>query len=122
MKRSLLILALGAALALPAWAQSDDDSSSSTPPPHHHGHGAGLTKAEWTELKTAHEDALKADPSLATDGKALREQFKAYMKKMHDGMVAADPDVKPILEKLEAGHHHHHGPPPSDSGSDDSNN
>ena len=37
------------------------------------------------------------------------------MQKMHDAMVKADPNVEPILAKLEAGHHHH-GPPPGDDG------
>ena len=74
-----------------------------------------LTQDERAELKAAHDAAIKADPSLETDGKALQEQFKAYEKKMHDAMVAADPKVEPILAKFKGGHH---GPPPGDGGGD----
>lgn len=75
-----------------------------------------MTQDERTELKTAHDDAVKANPDLATEGKKLHEEMDAYMKKMHDAMVKADPNVEPILKKLEAGHHHHGPPPPDDDG------
>jgi Spy/CpxP family protein refolding chaperone len=122
MKSTLLIAALSLCLAAPLWAQSDDSSDTSTTPPKghhwHHGGGSQLTQDERTELKTAHDTAIKDNPDLATEGKKLHEEMHAYMKKMHDAMVTADPNVKPILDKLEAGHHHH-GPPPAD---DDSSN
>jgi hypothetical protein len=74
----------------------------------------GLTQDERTELKTAHEDAIKANPDLETEGKQLHEQMRDFEKKMHDAMVAADPKVEPILDKMEKGRHH--GPPPGDDG------
>jgi Spy/CpxP family protein refolding chaperone len=120
MKSPLLIAALSLCLTAPLWAQSDDSSdSSSTPPPaghHHFGGFGGLTQDERTELKAAHDKALQDNPDLATEGKQLHEQMRAYMKKMHDAMVKADTNVGPILDKLEAGHHHH-GPPPADDSS-----
>ncbi len=117
MKSPLLIAALSLCLTAPVWAQSDDSSSGSTPPPpsDHHWGGAKLTPEERTELKTAHETALKDNPDLATEEKSLRDEQKAFMQKMHDAMVKADPNVEPILAKMEAGHHHH-GPPPGDDG------
>lgn len=122
MKSSLLIAAFSLCLAAPLLAQSDDSTTTTTPPKgHFHCHGGmGLTQDERTELKTAHDDALKADPSLATEGKKLHEEMHAYMKKMHDAMVSADPNVEPILAKLEKGHHHHKGDTSTDS--DDSSN
>jgi hypothetical protein len=125
MKSPLLIAAFSLFLTAPLWAQSDDsssDSSTSTPPAsgsHHHWHGhggAGLTQDERTELKTAHDDAIKANPDLAAEGKRLHTEMMSYMKQMHDAMVKADPNVEPIMAKMGKGHHHH-GPPPS---SDDS--
>jgi hypothetical protein len=122
MKSSLLIAALSLCLTAPVWAQSDDSSDSSSTPPagghHHWGGGPQLTKDEWTELKTAHDTALKDNPDLATEEKALRDQQMAFMQKMHDAMIKADANVAPILTKLEAGHHHH-GPPPGAGAGDD---
>jgi len=114
----MLIAALSLCLTAPVWAQSDDSGSTPPPPPgdHHWGGGPKLTKEEWTELKTAHETALKDNPDLATEGKALHDQQKAFEQKMHDAMVKADANVEPILAKLEAGHHHHGPPPGGDDG------
>jgi len=119
MKSPLLIAALTLCLVSPLWAQADDSSDSTPPPPsgHHRGHGgAPLTKDERTELKSAHDAALQANPDLAAEEKQLHQQWKDYAKKMHDAMVKADPKVEPILEKMKAGHHHH-GPPPPDADS-----
>jgi Spy/CpxP family protein refolding chaperone len=116
MKSTLLIAALSLCLTAPLWAQSDDSSDASSTPPadhHHWGGGPQLTKDEWTELKTAHDTALQQNPDLAAEEKALHDQQKAFMQKMHDAMIKADANVAPILTKLEAGHHHH-GPPPGD--------
>jgi Spy/CpxP family protein refolding chaperone len=108
MKRTLLLLALGLSLSCPAWAQTDTPPPDASPGGHHPG--GMLTPDERTELKTAHDAAFKANPDLETEGKQLHEQMEAFQKKMHDAMVAADPNVEPILKKMEAGHHH--GPPP----------
>jgi Spy/CpxP family protein refolding chaperone len=115
MKTPLLIAALSLCLTAPLWAQSDDSPPPPPPDGEHHGHGGpGLTKDEWTELKSAHDAALQANPDLATQEKALHQQMKDLQQKIHDAMVKADPKVEPILAKLEAGHHH--GPPPPDAG------
>ena len=122
MKSSLLIAALGLCLTAPLWAQTDDASTPPPPPPpgEHHMHGGPpLSQDEMTELKSAHEAALKDNPDLATEGKQLHEQMRAFMKKMHDAMVKADPKVGPILDKMKEGHPHD-GPPPAPGGDDDS--
>jgi hypothetical protein len=122
MKPNLLAIALTLCLTSPVWAQDDSSGStsgsSSSTPPHHHWEGgpggANLTADERTELKTAHDAAIQANPDLKTQGEQLRQQMMDFEKKMHDAMVAADPKVAPILAKM----HHHHGPPPGDGGSD----
>ena len=124
MKRTFLLLTLGAILICPSFAQAQD--SSNTPPPgappggpHRLGF---LTEAERAELKKAHEAAIAADPSLKTEGESLRAshqpgtpptdaekaQFKAFQEKLDAAMIAADPDVAPIIAKIKA--HHHDGP------------
>lgn len=131
MKRILLVLTLGAALATPSFAQSTP-STNAPPPGGHHDHDmAGLTDAEKQELKAAHDAAITADPTLGTDGKALMDQMKAahesgqppsddlkaqmhaFREKMNAAMIKADPNVAPIIAKLEAAHKHHDGPPPA---------
>lgn len=87
-----------------------------------------LTDAEKQELHKAHDAAVAADPALETEGKGLMEQMKAahdagekpsedlrdqmhaFHKKMDAAMIKADPNVAPILAKIEAAHQHHGGP------------
>jgi hypothetical protein len=77
---------------------------------HHHGGPGGLTRDEMEELHAAHDAALKANPDLAIEEKAVRDKIEA-------AMVAADPKVEAILAKMKA---HHGGPgmdgPPPPSG------
>src|SRR5258708_4737338 len=116
MKRTLLLLILGAVLTCPSsFAQAADSAnapSKSPPPggPPHGGRGGTLTDEERQELHTAHDAAFKADPSLETDGKALKDQMDAYNKKLHDAMIKADPKVEPILAKMGPGRQQHGGP------------
>ena len=134
MKRFLLLLTVGALAAYPVHAQ--DDSSTNAPPEgghHHHGELNFLTADQKAELKAAHDKAIAADPSLATQEQQLKADhtpgqkptadqiaaFKAFHQKLDAAMVAADANVAPILAEIKA--HHHHGgpdvaggPPPSD--------
>jgi len=141
MKRTLLLLSLGALLTCPSLAQPADSTNAppSGPPPgegHHHDLKF-LTDAEKQELHKAHDAALAADPTLATQKKDLMDQMKeahdagekpsadlmaqmhAFREKMDAAMIKADPNVAPIIAKIKA--HHPHGgpggppPPPSDS-------
>jgi Spy/CpxP family protein refolding chaperone len=138
MKRTFLLLTLGAILTCPSFAQVQDSTNAPPPGPPpgedgpggHHDHLSFLTDAEKAELKKAHEAAVAADPSLATEEKAnwdamkaahesgtppteeQKAQFRAFREKMDAAMVAADPAVAPILAKIKAHHHGHDGPPP----------
>ena len=78
-----------------------------------------LTDEERQELQAAHDAALKADPDLEAEGKDLMDKMKAYHEKLDAAMIKADPNVAPIIAKMEAAHQHHDGPggpPPPDDG------
>jgi Spy/CpxP family protein refolding chaperone len=135
MKRLLFVLTLGAALALPASAQSMDSTNAPPPPGEggpgaHHDHMKFLTDAEKAELHKAHDAAIAADPSLGTEEKAMWDDMMAsheagepptdeQKQKMHDfrdkmdaAMIKADPAVAPVIEKIKSHHHGPGGPPP----------
>jgi hypothetical protein len=140
MKNLLFVLTLGAALACPALAQTTNN----TPPPpsdgppggEHHDRMGFLTDAEKAELKAAHDAAVAKDPTLGTDEQTFHEQMKsahesgtpptedqkaawhAFRDKLDAAMVAADPNVAPIIAKMKAHHHEHGGPggPGGDAG------
>jgi Spy/CpxP family protein refolding chaperone len=133
MKRFFLLLTVGALMAYPVHAQDDSSTNAPSEGGHHHGGMNFLTADQKAELKAAHDKAIAADPSLATqeqqlkadhkDGQKPTEEqmaaFKAFRQKMDAAMVAADANVAPILAEIKA--HHHHGgpdgaggPPPSD--------
>ncbi len=69
-----------------------------------------LTREEMQELHQAHDAALQADPNLAAEDKEMKEKMDAFRKKMDEAMIKADPNVAPILAKLQAAHQHHGGP------------
>jgi len=96
-----------------------------------------LTDAEKQELHKAHDAAVVADPSLATEEKSLWDQMKAahesggapsadlqsqmhaFREKMDAAMIAADANVAPIIAKIKAHRGSHGGPggpPPPPSG------
>ena len=139
MKRTLLLLTVGAALlASPALIHAQD---ANTPPAggppaggppdggpggHHHGPPdlSFLTDAQKAELKKAHDAALAANPDLAKQDAAMqaareagtpptedqKAQFHQFRKEMDDAMVKADPNVAPILAEMKEHMHHHGGP------------
>ena len=112
MKRLLLILTLGAALASPSFAQPADSTNAPPPgPPHGEGdHHAVLTQDQREELKTAHDAALQANPDLAAQEKQLRQQMDALHKQINAAMIKIDPNVAPLIAKLEASRPRHEGP------------
>jgi Spy/CpxP family protein refolding chaperone len=144
MKRTLLLLTVGAALlACPTFihAQDSTNAPASGGPPeggpggHHHGPPdvSFLTDAQKAELKKAHDAALAANPDLAKQDQAMqaaheagtpptdeqREQFHQFRKEMDAAMIKADPNVAPILAEMKEHMHHHGGPggpPPESSG------
>jgi hypothetical protein len=108
MKRTLLLLTMGALLTVPALAQTSvsGTTTSNFPPPHPHdgpgGHMGGLTPKVRQELMAARQEAMQANPELAAEQKALQEKINA-------AMIKADPNVAPIIAKLEAARQHHEG-------------
>jgi hypothetical protein len=64
--------------------------------------GPRLTPEEQQKLKTVREQVLKANPDLAKEVDALKERGKAAQDKLHTLMIAANPAVKPIIDKIEA--------------------
>ena len=130
---ALLALALGTASVTATFA--DDTTTTTTAPTctagGHHHHDSVLTDAEKAQLKTAHDAALAANPSLQTEqdnlkqqfetlkgeGKdgatkdqwqALHEQKQAFEVKLHAAELAIDPTLAPIFAKLEAAHKDRH--------------
>jgi hypothetical protein len=133
MKRTLLLLTLGAALACPSLTKAQDSTTSPPPgpPPGDHQRFGFLTDAQKQELKAAHDAAFAADPSLKTEQEALKAShqagtpptdadkanWKAFQDKLDAAMIAADQNVAPIIAEIKA-HRHHDGPggPPPPSG------
>jgi hypothetical protein len=66
-------------------------------------------------LHQAHDAALQANPDLAAQEKQLREQTDALHKQIEAAMVKIDPNVAPLIAKMDADrkkHGDHNGPPP----------
>ena len=63
-------------------------------------HRPRLTPEEMEKLKTVREQVFASNPALAQERDALKARFKAAQEKLHALMVAANPEVKPIVEKL----------------------
>jgi Spy/CpxP family protein refolding chaperone len=140
MKRTLLLLTLGALLATPFLAKADDSTPPSGPPPeggpggHHHPDLSFLTEDQKAELKKDHDAVFAADPSLATEEQELKashqegtppteeemEKMKAFHDKVDEAMIKLDPAVAPIIAEIKEHMHHGHGPggppPPASSG------
>ncbi len=133
MKRLLLALTLGLALASPSFAQPTDSTNappSGPPPGGHFGHGMNfLTEAQKQELHKAHDAAVAANPSLGTQEKELwtemkaahesgqppsddlKDKMHAFRQTMDEAMVTADPNVAPILAEIKAHHQKDKGGP-----------
>jgi len=107
MKRTFLLLTMGAFLTLPSLAQTQQSGPAGAPPHPVKGHdgdsgpGPGsdrmgrLTPEEREELKAARQAAFQANPDLL-------DQMKAVQDKINAAMIKADPKVAPIIAKQEA--------------------
>lgn len=110
MKKQLILTLVGGLLVLPLRAQT---SPNATPPPRDdRGPMAGLTREEKDRVKAAHDKAVAQDPT-------LEQKMEEAHKAMYDAMVAVDPSVAPILDKMKPGKmgkmgEKHDGPPSSD--------
>lgn len=113
MKSTLLITTLALCLTGGSWLKAQDADTSTPPAPgggHHHW-GPPMSEADRAKVKAAYDSAISNNPDLKSEGDALKQQEEDYHKKLHDAMVAADPTVGPLLDKM-----HHHMPPPPDGG------
>jgi multidrug resistance efflux pump len=110
---ALLALALATASVTATFAQT------TTPPTcsagGHHHHDSVLTADEQAQLKTAHDAALAANPSLKQQFEALKgntsatkADWKALKAQLRAAELAADPTLAPIFAKLEAAHKNWH--------------
>lgn len=66
-----------------------------------------LTPAEWQHIQAARQAALKANPDFDQKAMQLAAQLQALQQKVDAAMAKADPNVAPIMAKLDGGH-----PPP----------
>jgi Spy/CpxP family protein refolding chaperone len=76
--------------------------------------GHRLTEEERAKLKAVRDQVMAAHPEFATEAAALKERAASLREKLHALMIAANPAVKPILEKLEAGRKGHADAPEED--------
>jgi hypothetical protein len=86
---------------------------------HHHEGWESLTEAERKELK-ADLQQIKGNPQLVASRQAMKESTtpeakqsarKSLMETRRQLLLQVDPNVQPILDKLEQARkqHHHHG-------------
>ena len=133
---ALLAIALGSAGVSATFAQTTTSSTSTTPPVtsggscHHHDRFSVLTAAERAQLKSAHNAALAANPSLKTaqdnvkqqfqalmadkatatpdQWKAVHEQAHAFRSNLRSAELLIDPTLAPIFAKIDAAKQSHH--------------
>jgi hypothetical protein len=129
-RAAFLALALGTVSVTAAFAQTPAPSGTTpaTPPPadgggFKHHFDAGLTDAEKTQLKNAHDAVIATNPDLKAEEASLKTQreslgdnatpeqkqalftqFHDFHTKMQAAMLKVDPSLAPVFAKLEAAH------------------
>lgn len=93
MKKQLILTMLAGWLALPLAVRAQTSTNAAPPPRGDHGPMAGLTKEEREQVRAAHDKAVEQDPT-------LEQKMEAAHKAMYDAMIAVDPAVAPILDKM----------------------
>ena len=66
----------------------------------HRGAMVPLSEGERQKLKAAHDQAIQQNPLLEKALEEARESMEKARKDLRDGMIAADPSVAPVLEKI----------------------
>ena len=69
-----------------------------SPPP---TSSTSIKPGDWQEFHSDRETALKADPELASEYKALLTEMDKQQKDLESAMIKADPKVAPVIAKLE---------------------
>lgn len=93
MRKQLILTVLAGLLALPLAVRAQTSTNTAPPPRGDHGPMAGLTQEEREQVRAAHNKALEQNPG-------LEQKMEDLRKAMHDAMVAVDPSVAPILDKM----------------------
>jgi Spy/CpxP family protein refolding chaperone len=85
---------------------------------HHNGEFANLTDTERQELKAAMEQ-IKGNPQLQSARESVKQALDNLRKTRNQLLLQADPNIQPILDKLQS-----HAPkgPGSDPGSEPTTN
>lgn len=74
-----------------------------------------ITPAQWQELRTAREAAIKANPALIAKSMELAQKMRAFQQKLDAAIIQDDPGLAPMIDKLEHGMNAQHMPPPMTS-------
>jgi hypothetical protein len=60
-----------------------------------------ISPAEWQQLNSAREAAIKANPDLLKKAAELSDKMKAFQQKLDAAMIQANPNMAPMIAKLE---------------------
>ncbi len=107
MKRFLLSLVMLFAAGTAAWSQSAATTSTAAPgaptQPRMMGAGSlGITPDEMKELNIARQKAMAANPDLQKSTQELSQKMRDFEHKLNQAILAADPNVAPIVDRIEA--------------------
>jgi soluble cytochrome b562 len=73
-----------------------------------------ITPAEWQELRTAREAALKANPDLLKESAAFAQKMRDFQHRVDQAILQADPSVADVVTRIENGPARPpSGPPPA---------
>jgi len=62
-----------------------------------------LTPADWQEIRTAQQEAMKANPDLLKEAAQLSQKMRDFQHKLNRAILQADPSVAPVVERIENG-------------------
>lgn len=94
------------ALAVSGWPQQANSSNDGSPlvsgswNGRHRNAMAPLSEDERQQLKAAHDKAIQENPLLEKALEQAHDSLEKARKDLRDGMIAADPSVAPVLEKI----------------------
>jgi hypothetical protein len=62
-----------------------------------------ISPAEWQEVRTARDAAMKANPDLLKTSADIAAKMREFQQKLDAAMIQANPKVAPTIAKLEHG-------------------
>ena len=60
-----------------------------------------LSMAERKQLKAAHDEALKSDPTIHKQWEEATQKMDEFHKALHAAMIKVDPTVEPLIQKMQ---------------------